>query len=95
MKTSDKPSYQAQKRRMKARSRAFHRLAALHRPDFLRLLDEEQRIVDAETAAVAAEPVRPVIREAAALDDPALRYAGLPLSAPRGWLQDFDDREAG
>lgn len=28
---------------------------------------------------------RRALREATALDDPALRYAGLPVSRPQGW----------
>lgn len=42
-----------------------------------------------------ARPMRPVplqVREATLLDDPALRYAGVPVSAPAGYIRDWEDR---
>jgi hypothetical protein len=86
------PGYEAHKRRMKARARALKRLTALHRPDFMRLFHEEQCAVEAE--AEAARPPRLAVREATAWDDPALRWAGLPFSAPLAWLQDRAWEEA-
>lgn len=53
MKTTEKPSYAALKTRMKARQRAFYKLADLHRADYLRILGVEQRIAEAEDAAAA------------------------------------------
>ena len=38
-----------------------------------------------EITVTATRPRRPVVREATALDDPALRYTGVPVSRPRGW----------
>ena len=53
MKTTGKPSYPAMKTRMKARQRAFYKLAGLHRADYLRILRVEQAIAEAEDAAAA------------------------------------------
>ena len=55
-KSSHKPSYPALKLKMRARSRAFNRLACLHRPDFLRLFGEELAFLEAEAAREAAAP---------------------------------------
>lgn len=41
--------------------------------------------------AAAALPARPRVREATALDDPWLRCAGVPVSAPAGWIRDHEE----
>lgn len=46
-------TYARMKRQMKARGRAFYRLADLHRADYLRILNEEQWILDVEAAEEA------------------------------------------
>ena len=46
-----------------------------------------------ETTVTDARPRRRTVREATPLDDPALLYAGLPFSAPLGWLQDYEQEE--
>ena len=51
-----KPGYPATKRKMKARSRAYTRLARLHRAEFLSLFDEELAFIEAEEAREAAAP---------------------------------------
>ena len=38
-----------------------------------------------EITVTDTRPLRRTAREATALDDPALRYAGLPISRPQGW----------
>ena len=51
-----KPGYPATKRKMKARSRAYTRLARIHRAEFLALFDEELAFIEAEEAREAAAP---------------------------------------
>lgn len=41
-----------------------------------------------EITVTGTRPVRPAVREATALDDPALLFAGVPVSRPRGWGED-------
>ena len=45
--------------------------------------------VDDVLAAMASLRTVPA-REATPLDDPALRYAGCPVSAPASWIRDYD-----